>query len=177
MAQITSVTSESLQRKIRELLPSQQGFGEDLQAQNVIVPVIDLTRSAEGSELPDYLQNALSFGSQTAFTIGNTTSVIVNNTGFYRIFGMSNVKNLAASTGTNFFSLSDGLSTKTVWNHSAIASTTENVSCIQYDFVVFLDSGESLSGSAGSISNLVGSFRQIADVNGALVDPAGYQPQ
>ena len=50
MAEITSVTSEALQRKVRELLPSQRGFGEDLQAQNVIVPIVDLTRSAEGSE-------------------------------------------------------------------------------------------------------------------------------
>lgn len=177
MAQITSVTSEALQRKVRELLPSQRGFGEDLQAQNVIVPIIDLTRSAEGSELPDYLQNAVAFGSQTAFSIGNTTSVIVNNTGFYRIFGMSNAKNTSSATGTTFFSLSDGLSTKTIWQHSAINSTTENVSCIQYDFVVFLASGESLSGASGTLSNLIGSSRQIADVNGVLVDPSGYQPQ
>ena len=38
MPQITPITSEALQAKIRQLLPSQIGFGEDLQAQNVIVP-------------------------------------------------------------------------------------------------------------------------------------------
>ena len=177
MAQITSVTSETLQRKVRELLPSQQGFGEDLQAQNVIVPVVDLTRSAEGSELPSYLQNALAFGSQTAFAIGNTTSVIVNTTGWHRIFGMSNVKNTSSSTGSTFFSMTDGASTKTIWQHDAISSTTENVSCIQYDFIVFLAAGESLSGASGSLSNLKGSVRQIADVNGSLTDPSGFEPQ
>ena len=59
--QITSVTSESLQAQIRALLPSQEGFGTDLMAQNVIVPVIDLTAAAEGSTVPQYLQNSVKF--------------------------------------------------------------------------------------------------------------------
>ena len=46
---ISSVTSEALQLKLRQLLPSQQGFGTDLTASNTIVPVIDLTAAAEGS--------------------------------------------------------------------------------------------------------------------------------
>ena len=50
MAQLISITSEALQATVRRLLPSQQGFGEDLQATTVVTPIIDLTPSAEGSE-------------------------------------------------------------------------------------------------------------------------------
>ena len=52
MAQIINITSEALQATIRRLLPSQQGFGEDLQATNVVQPIIDLTPTAEGTVLP-----------------------------------------------------------------------------------------------------------------------------
>ena len=41
------VTSEALQSTVRRLLPSQQGFGSDLEATNLIQPVIDLTPTAE----------------------------------------------------------------------------------------------------------------------------------
>ena len=102
MAQITSVTSESLQAKIRELLPSQQGFGEDLQAQNVIVPIVDLTAAAEGSDVPLYQQQAIAFGSQTAFDVSNTTTVIANTAGFYRIFGVASVRNGNVDTNASF---------------------------------------------------------------------------
>ena len=51
MSQIIPIVSEALQATVRRLLPSQNGFGEDLQASNVIVPIVNLTPSAEGTEL------------------------------------------------------------------------------------------------------------------------------
>jgi hypothetical protein len=45
--EIITVNSEDLQTQIRDLLPSQNGFGSELQASNVIFPIIDLTRSAD----------------------------------------------------------------------------------------------------------------------------------
>ena len=50
--EIITVNSEALQTQIRDLLPSQAGFGSELQATNVITPIIDLTSAAEGSGLP-----------------------------------------------------------------------------------------------------------------------------
>lgn len=178
MAQITSVTSEQLQNKIRELLPSQQGFGEDLQASNVILPVIDLTATAEGSTTPQYMQTAIAFGSQTAFDIINTTTVIVNTAGFYRIFGVSNLYSLQAAAANNSFTMSDGLSTKQIWDHFTQNTTTNDFQGIQFDFTVFLRSGDSISGvTNNAFSSLAGSVRQVADVNGNLVNPAGFTPQ
>ena len=70
--EVITVNSEALEAQIRDLLPSQRGFGSELQASNVILPIIDLTPTAEGSILRTDLQTALSFGSLTAFDANNT---------------------------------------------------------------------------------------------------------
>ena len=95
--EIITVNSEVLQTQIRDLLPSQNGFGSELQASNVITPIIDLTSAAEGSGLPLALQNAIAFGSQTAFEGNNTPAVIANSPGFYRIFGVASVVTASGS--------------------------------------------------------------------------------
>ena len=89
MAQITTITSEALQSTIRRLLPSQQGFGEDLEASNVIQPIIDLTPTAEGTQLPFDLQTAINFTDATAFKAQGSTVTVASTPGFYRIFGTS----------------------------------------------------------------------------------------
>ncbi len=174
--QITSVTSESLQAQIRNLLPSQEGFGTDLMAQNVIVPVIDLTSAAEGSSVGTSLQQAIAFGSQTAFRARNSTATVVNNSGFFRILG--NVTLFSAGTSVSgIFNMSDGLSTKQLFEFSLNGPTDVGISNI-FDFIVFLRAGDSLSAVSNSVNSyLVGSARQVADVNGILVNPVGFTPQ
>lgn len=177
MAQIINITSEALQAKIRELLPSQQGFGEDLQASNVVLPIIDLTEAAQGSAVGENLQTALAFGSQTAFSVNAATTTLINTTGFFRVFGvLSQLARDNASVEAGF-QLSDGLSTKNIWISqfplNINAAVTQN-----FDFVVFLDSGESLIGTCNTNdSYLRGSTRQIADINGTLINPSGFSPQ
>ncbi len=179
MAQITSVTSESLQAKIRELLPSQQGFGEDLQATNVITPIIDLTTAAEGSAAPEYQAQAIAFGSQTAFDVNNTTTVLANTPGFWRIWGTLSLEALATVTQNPHFSMTDGLSVKKVWGVEWADRQVEfYIDSKQYDFVVFLRSGDSISAVSDSVNNsFIGSYRQVADVNGKIVYPVGFTPQ
>lgn len=177
MAQITSVTSESLQNKIRDLLPSQQGFGEDLQASNVILPVIDLTSTAEGSSTPEFLQQAISFGSATAFNIQATTTTLANSPGFWRFRGLSNLRG-GNSPSLSYFQISDGLAVKIFWEHYINTSTTTTFDAKEFDFVVFLRSGDNVAGRgvvAGS--PLDGIYYQVADVNGNLVNPTGFTPQ
>ena len=108
MAQLINITSEALQATIRRLLPSQQGFGEDLQATNVVTPIIDLTPTAEGSSVPQYLQTAVSFEDATAFSISNTTTDIVTTPGFYRIFGCATMTQTSSSGQTCDFGTTDG---------------------------------------------------------------------
>ena len=175
MAQIRQVVSESLQATIRRLLPSQQGFTEDLQASNVIQPIIDLTPSAEGRALPVELQESVAFGSQTAFDISNTTVVIANTPGFYRIFGTVCIRQSSTGNQVANFTMSDGLSVKKVWGIEMLGSSALQPNTVSFDFNVFLAAGESISGvSGGTNSHIIGSSRQIADVNANLVNPNGF---
>ena len=176
---ISSVTSEALQLKLRQLLPSQQGFGTDLSASDTIIPVIDLTQAAEGSDVRQDLQSALAFGSQTAFDASNSTVVIANNTGFFRIFGCAVVRNSGSGANNScILSMSDGLTTKTIWGLETVNTTGEYISSENVDVLVFLSAGDSISAISNSVNaNFLGSSRQIADVNGTLVQPVGFTPQ
>lgn len=178
MAQIRQVVSESLQATVRRLLPSQQGFTEDLQASNVITPIIDLTPTAEGSVLPYELQTAISFGGITTFTVIGTTSDIITNAGFYRVFGAANLNAEAADLSAGLFNLNDGSTDKSIINfNQASSSAFSEFFVATYDFTVFLPAGHKLTGTSQANGRLDGSFRQIADVNGNLTDPNGFTPQ
>lgn len=179
MAQIRQVVSESLQATIRRLLPSQQGFTEDLQASNVITPIIDLTPTAEGSALPEYLQTALTFGDATSFTYSSTTSAtVINSTGFWRVFGTAGMVNDSGASMEVSFNVTDGLSNKKLWGLRTVVAGSNTLQYNQpFDFVVLLSAGDSLTYSATSTGATVGSYRQIADINGNLVNPDGYSPQ
>jgi len=171
--EVITVNSEALQTQIRDLLPSQNGFGSELQATNVITPIIDLTAAAEGSGLPVNLQTALAFGSQTAFNVSNTTTSLASSPGFYRIFGTLSIRNAAAFQNPHF-SMTDGVTTKIVWGCQQTTATDVN-HVVNFDFNVWLASGESISAvSDNTLSVFIGSTRQIADSAGTLVQPSGY---
>ena len=175
--QITSVTSEALQAQIRNLLPSQEGFGTDLMAQNVIVPVIDLTSAADGSSVPQILQTSIAFGSQTAFSVTNSTSTLVSTTGFYRIFGNGSLVTSTGAVRSGSMSLTDGLAPKQILELTSVAAGGTNPLNISFDFVIFLAAGISLTCTASTNCKMSGSTRQIADINGTLVNPVGFNPQ
>ena len=175
MSQIINITSEALQATMRRLLPSQQGFGEDLQASNVILPVIDVTPTAEGSQLAPALQNALSFGSATAFRSQNSTATIANSPGFYRVFGSATL--LQANPAANLFlNISDGASSKTLWGlDSDTSPNVEVFAAINFDFTIFLDTNITLTMVSNNIrATAVGSSYQVADRYGNLSNPAGF---
>ena len=178
MAQLIRITSEALQATIRRLLPSQQGFGEDLQASNVIQPIIDLTPTAEGSALPSYLQTALSLDSQTTFNqIGSGSTTIVNTAGFHRVVGVASVVSSSGAVAEVTLSMTDGLTTKKVWGwQCAVAFAGLNFS-EAIDLVVYINAGESLVVNSDANCSAIGSVRQIATTTGDLVNPAGFNPQ
>jgi len=163
--EIITVNSEALQSQIRDLLPSQNGFGSELQASNVITPIIDLTATAEGSGLPADLQTALAFGSQTAFLANNSTVALANSPGFYRVVGLSSL-----SAGSNILQMTDGASTKDVWRHAGATAGT-----FDCDLIFWLDAGITLNANSSAATALfAGSVRQVADSEGTLVQPSGF---
>ena len=174
---ISTVTSEALQLKLRQLLPSQQGFGTDLSASDTIIPLIDLTAAAEGSDVSEFLQRALNFGGATEFAVSASTAVIANTAGFYQITGISTVYSVSSTNVENTFTITDGSTTKTLFAHKVNTNPT-HATAINIDFVVYLNAGESISvTSTDGKAVCIGSSRQLADTNGVLVQPVGFNPQ
>ena len=166
--EVITVNSEELQTQIRDLLPSQNGFGSELQATNVITPIIDLTSTAEGSTLRNDLQTAIAFGSQTEFLANNSTAVVANTVGFFRVFGVASIRGTANTN--NLFQMSDGLATKDIWRQFGATGVS-----VEFDFVVWLRPGDSLSAiSSTATGHMAGSVRQIADSTGSFVQPSGF---
>lgn len=167
MGQEFFIKSENLESKVRELLPSQGGLGAgfDLTASTQIIPIVDLTESAEGSNLPTNLQQALSHDSVTNTFITNTTTTIISNTGYYRVFGSCNF----STAGDIKLQVDDGATTKVLVNFGAgVSQATSYV----FDFIVFLRAGDSLEGNASNnVSFLSVSTRQVATIDGILVNP------
>lgn len=172
MAQITSVTSEALQAEIRKLLPSQQGFGEDLQASNVIVPIVDLSTVASGTATPEFLAQAQNLGGSTAFNVQGTLTTIINTAGFFRI---------RANFWVNFtvgavLRITDGVTTKILFDGKSVSNGGTSLP-YYYDAIVYLNSGESVTLQGATGFNNTGNTQQIADVNGNVTLPTGFTPQ
>lgn len=174
---ISSVTSEALQLKLRQLLPSQQGFGTDLSAQDTIVPIIDLTAAAEGSDVAEYLQRAWDFSTDYDQVVNNTVTLI-NNTGFWQV-DLNCTMRYASSAHTARININDGASTKQIWrisNTTATEATTTTT--MENKFIVFLRAGDSLEGVSSSANVIMDIWhRQVADLNGTLIQPSGFNPQ
>ena len=175
---ISTVTSEALQLKLRQLLPSQQGFGTDLSASDTIVPIIDLTGAAEGSGVPEFLQRAIAFGSQTVFTASNSTATVANTAGFWQVLFCVSLESSTGGIREVYIQLNDGASTKRIWESQVFAGANGQMLSQTVEMVVFLDSGESIEAiSNNGFALMQGSARQIADINGTLVNPVGFSPQ
>tara|TARA_R100000655_G_scaffold77390_1_gene116580 strand:- start:1444 stop:1947 length:504 start_codon:yes stop_codon:yes gene_type:complete len=167
MGQEFIIKSQSLEDKVNQLLPSQGGFqaGVDLSASTTIIPIVDLTESAEGSSLRQDLQTSLSLTSISFNAVNNTTTNLVNTTGYYRTIG--NIK--VNGSGDGQIDITDGVTTKNILRFSG-SSGQEGI--LPFDIVVLLQAGDTLRAisSAGTVSINVAT-RQIADLSGNLVNP------
>ncbi len=174
MGQEFIIKSQGLEDKINQLLPSQGGFaaGVDLSASTTVIPIVDLTETAEGSNLRQDLQRAMSLTSITAFSVANATSTLVNTTGYYRVFGNYNCTPSSGSARTASFTLTDGITSKIVQTFTVSAATGAVNLITPYDFIVFIPAGDSLSATSNDPRSILsGNTRQIADVSGNLVNP------
>ena len=167
------INSQELEDKIRKTLPSQGGAGAgfDLSASTQIIPIIDLTETAEGSTVRQDLQTSFSFSTTTSFDVNNTTSTLINNTGYYRVYGTSMILDFTSGTGNSSIQLFDGTTNKIIYNNETINVGVATFNYQLFDFNVFLEAGESLTATASTYNRLSGATRQIADITGTLVNP------
>jgi len=169
MSQQFRIDSEALRDKLNSLLPSQArgSIQVDLSGQTTIVPIVDLTETAEGSALRIDLQKAYTLTNTTVTQSVNTTDTITNTTGYFLVTGVSSV----ASAGTeNTVDITDGITTKSVYEHRVVSGgATGN---LPIDIIVKLEAGDTLSQTSSNANNIITTHvRQIADLAGNLVSP------
>ena len=170
MAQEFTIKSQDIEDKINQLLPSQGGFapGVDFSASTMVIPIVDLTETAEGSSLIQDLQTAFSLISLTDNTVTNRTVTIINTTGYFRLFGTIQPSSVAGSSNGNI-KITDGTTTKTLF--SVLDDGITSSLSVPFDFVVFVEAGDSITVTAGTNCQIQIASRQLADINGNLTNP------
>lgn len=173
MSQEFTIKSEAIESKINQLLPSQGGFGAgvDFSASTMVIPIVDLTETAEGSALRVDLQSCFSLGSTTDFDVNNATSTLVNTTGYYRVFGTSFILDISGGTSNSSIQITDGTTTKVIYKIQTIDVGVNALNYQKFDFLVLLQAGDSLTATSSQFNRLAGATRQIADLSGNLTNP------
>lgn len=167
---------ESIEEDLNSNFPSQGQGNPPLyySLSEVVVPTYSINQSAEGSGLPENLQTALDFatGHQRS---ANSTDVFIDTPGFWLIDTAITMFNVSGVDALGSISISDGLSTKKIYQLSAFGSSTiQGLAANQERFVVFVRSGDEVSQTATGTVQINTVYRQIAAVNGDLVNPLGY---
>lgn len=166
---------EAIEEDLNTNFPSQGQGNPPLyySLSEVVVPTYSINNVTEGSTLPENLQTAWDFSTGAA-TCANTTVTLINNTGFWKVdLTLSNNINSAAEASVR---INDGLATKIIWRAKQTgSSSSQGIAIDSETFFVYLRSGDSLE----LISNnpnyiLAASYRQVADINGNLVNPLGF---
>jgi len=170
MAQEFVVNSTSIEDKINQLLPSQGGMGAgvDFSASTMIIPIVDLTESAEGSSLRQDLQTASNINTTTATAV-NTTTTVVSTTGYWKCLFTYNLNALGANDAQ--LQVTDGITTTTVARYQGTTAMPSSNISGQVDIIVRLRAGESLLIRSSATSVRVScSATQIADIDGNLTN-------
>ena len=158
------------------MFPAQAGAEliQDLYASGVIVPTIDFTSVAEGSFLPETLQTAWDFSTGSA-RVSNAAVTIISTPGFWRVDLISTINQSPAANRSQTILISDGVTTKPIWSWETPQGDDESRTITENSFIVFLRSGDILRATTNSVQNVIDIwFRQVASVNGVLVNPLGF---
>jgi hypothetical protein len=167
MAQEFTIKSQEIEDKINQLLPSQGGFqaGVDFSASTMVIPIVDLTETAEGSSLRQDLQSSLSHDTITSFSVSNTSTTIINTTGYFRIFGSVTFQGGSIAS----INITDGTTNKILLEYNAFTNANY---AREYDFLVKLAAGDSVVVTSSNTNSIFdGNSRQIASLAGNLTNP------
>jgi len=172
------VTDEALEKRFRDTFRSQGGaeLVDDLYAQGVIVPVVDFTAAATGQQLQENLQTAWDFSTgKNQVTTSNVT--LISNAGFWQVDLTAHIFSNNSTIRNWLVEIYDGSTAKVVW---AVSSTSDSTvggrqAVVESKFVVFLRSGDILRATSPVVNYPIDIwYRQIATVNGDLVNPTGF---
>ena len=136
------VTDEALEKKFRDTFKAQGGaeLVDDLYAQGTIVPIVDFTAAAQGSELRSDLQSAWDYAADNNVNSTGATNTIVSTPGFWKINVNMSVEATVADL-TARLQITDGSTPKTFWRYSFSAgSATDIESNSSWDAIIDLRS-------------------------------------
>ena len=174
------VTTEALEKKFRDTFPSQAGaeLVDDLYASGVIVPTVDFTAAAQGSELRSDLQKSWDFATGIQ-TISAGSANLATTPGFYRVNLICSTNDFAraAVVTIGFVQIVDSSGTvNTIGRGSTVGQAGTAPEAIKTDsFIVYVRSGDTLrAGTVAASETMNVWYRQVADVNGNLVNPLGF---
>jgi len=173
------IVNPTLEQQVANLLPSVAGYGGNLRSTNTIIPIVDLTTAAEGSTLPEALNNAWDFATEHD-TVQNGTTTIISNTGFWKVsyqYRDENVANIGAPVALGSLFLDDGISQKTIWRMSSVntGSANETIQASNGEFYVFIDTGIELKAQTSTTRSTLDVFsRQVASKDGTITQPLGF---
>lgn len=161
---------EAIEEDLNTNFPSQGQGNPPLyySLSEVVVPTYSINSTAEGSGLPQNLQTAWDFSTSQVGANG-TTQTIANTAGFWQV-GVS-VSADTATTGVVRIAISDGISSKNIWEYTvSIASGGFAETNVYY-----LRSGDTLSLTSTQTGVFAEAWtRQIATSTGQLVNPLGF---
>lgn len=173
------VTDEALEKRFRDTFKAQGGaeLVDDLYAQGVIVPIVDFTAAATGQQLAQNLQTAWDFSTGNYQNLTGTYTDVITSSGFWQVDVNYAGFDAGAARSSAIIRINDGSTTKPVWAFTSAQSTpTDAITVVmENSFVVFLRAGDTLEAKAqGTSASLDIWYRQIATVNGDLVNPTGF---
>tara|TARA_Y100000361_G_scaffold132929_1_gene130774 strand:- start:8 stop:541 length:534 start_codon:yes stop_codon:yes gene_type:complete len=174
----TPFVSENFQRAYRNTFPGQTSTGRDLHVSDIIIPVVDFTPTTAGTSLPESLRFCRNLNTSVYLKSTSVTDeVVISGTGFFRV--NTRLSNEVDEGGT-YIGINDG-STTTIISRLISKVGTNTASTNFDDFVVFLRPQDSLvatmSLSATSNGAMTVVTTPLADVNGNLLSPNGFDPQ
>jgi hypothetical protein len=170
------VTTEALEKKFRDTFPSQAGaeLVDDLYASGVIVPTVDFTAAAQGSELRSDLQTAWDTAT-LSFVAQNNTKNITSTPGFYTV---SVTVGYTAGTASPFAKLllTDGATNYNIWRFDIVnPGTGIDTTATSWDGVVWVNTGFTLKAQTNQTNTVMTIHaRQIATSTGDLINPLGF---
>ena len=170
MGQEFTIKSANIESKINQLLPSQGGAqpGVDISASTMVVPIVDLTETAEGANVRQDLQRAFSYTNVTTYQVENTAAVVWDTPGYVLMKGFARVQD----NDQIKIRLFDGVTVKNVVVFDGVGTST-NGGVLMYEYIFFLRAGDSIVVLSDSNQVMTsGSLRQLADIDGNLIQPS-----
>ena len=168
---------EAIEEDLNTNFPSQGQGNPPLyySLSDVVVPTYNINPVTEGSTLPSNLQTAWDFS--TGYTLlANSNATLINTPGFWQVDLNASLLFSSGVSRNIEIRISDGVTNKQIWEINSGSTGADDVTtAFEGKFVVFLRGGDSLVGisnNALAIADI--GYRQIATVNGTLVNPLGY---